>query len=55
MIETNGSFRVLRGGGWISDVDSCEASYRLYSYSDNGLNFLGIRVFRRLQKIKEEM
>ena len=47
MIETNGSFRVDRGGSWVSSADGCEISVNLYDYPGYRDSYLGFRVFRR--------
>ena len=40
----NGSYRVLRGGGWRYDSRSCRVSFRGYDTPDNRLNFTGLRL-----------
>lgn len=55
MIKVTGSDRVVRGGSWFYNADSCEVSSRGYNYPDGGNGGLGFRVLRRLQKTREEV
>jgi len=40
----SGPSRVLRGGSWYLNVNSCRVAYRDGYYPDNGLNYLGFRL-----------
>ena len=41
---STGSFRVIRGGGWISYAYSCRSAYRGYYYPDDRDYCYGFRV-----------
>ena len=40
----SGSYRVSRGGGWLSGADHCRSAYRDGGTPDNRFNFLGFRL-----------
>ena len=42
--STSGSFRVYRGGSWISGAGYCRVSYRYYDFPDYSDIFLGLRL-----------
>lgn len=41
---SNGSFRVLRGGGWITDMDGCQVSCRKGGFPDSRYKYDGLRL-----------
>jgi formylglycine-generating enzyme required for sulfatase activity len=41
-----GSYRVLRGGSWLSNSDGVRSSYRGFNAPDGAFNSLGFRVAR---------
>ena len=43
-----GSWRVIRGGGWIDNINRCTTTMRLHLYPKLKLSFVGFRVLRPL-------
>jgi formylglycine-generating enzyme required for sulfatase activity len=43
---TSGSFRVLRGGGWIGNARGCRSAIRFWGTPEGRSNDLGFRVLR---------
>lgn len=43
-----GSYRVLRGGGWIHDARYCRAAYRSDGHTADRVGFAGFRLLRSL-------
>jgi formylglycine-generating enzyme required for sulfatase activity len=42
----NGSFKVIRGGGWINDQNSCRVSLRNFNAANFMMPYIGFRVVR---------
>ena len=44
-----GSWRVIRGGSWIDDLNRCTTTMRLHLYPTLKLSFVGFRVVRSVE------
>jgi len=44
-----GSWRVIRGGSWIDDLNRCTTTMRLHLYPTLKLSFVGFRVIRSIE------
>ena len=42
----SGSYRVIRGGGWISYGSKCSSASRFFYYPAEGINLIGLRLVR---------
>ncbi len=42
--QESGSYRVLRGGSWLSDAGYCRSAYRVWDWPDDADNYIGFRL-----------
>jgi formylglycine-generating enzyme required for sulfatase activity len=45
----NGSFKIIRGGGWINDMNSCRVSFRNFNSTNFVMPYIGFRVVKEIR------